>query len=144
MLFLLEGYLGDRVPELNVLEHLFLFPDLPTAHRVLDGELGGALAAAVRANTGFEVLGFWDNGFRHMTNRLRPIRTPDDCGGMTVRLQPNAIHEELIRSWGAVPGGGGAQRRHSADLHVRKSTPKRTPWPTQWHMGWTGFIVTSR
>ena len=57
----------------------------------------------MRANTGFEVLGLWDNGFRHMTNRLHPIRSPDDCEGMTVRLQPNAIHEELIRSWGAVP-----------------------------------------
>ena len=66
-------------------------------------ELGHALARAVRATTGFEVLGFWDNGFRHMTNRLRPIRAPEDCRGMTVRLQPNSIHEELIRSWGAIP-----------------------------------------
>jgi TRAP-type transport system periplasmic protein len=103
MCYFSSSYLGDRVPELNVLETPFLFPDLATAHRALDGELGGALAEAVRANTGFEVLGFWDNGFRHMTNRLRPIRTPDDCRGMTVRLQPNTIHEELIRSWGAVP-----------------------------------------
>jgi len=103
MCYFSSSYLGDRVPELNVLETPFLFPDLATAHRALDGELGGALAKAVRANTGFEVLGFWDNGFRHMSNRLRPIRTPDDCGGMTVRLQPNAIHEELIRAWGAVP-----------------------------------------
>jgi TRAP-type C4-dicarboxylate transport system substrate-binding protein len=80
-----------------------LFADLASAHRALDGELGEALARAVRATTGFEVLGFWDNGFRHMTNRLRPIRTPEDCRGMKVRLQPNAIHEELMRSWGAIP-----------------------------------------
>ena len=86
-----------------MLETPFLFPDPATAHRALDGELGDALAGAVRAATGFEVLGFWDNGFRHMTNRHRPIRTPDDSRGMTVRLQPNAIHEELIRSWGAIP-----------------------------------------
>jgi TRAP-type transport system periplasmic protein len=103
MCYFSSSYLGDRVPELNVLETPFLFPDVATAHRALDGDLGDALAAAVRASTGFEVLGFWDNGFRHMTNHLRPIRTPEDCGGMTVRLQPNAIHEELIRSWGAVP-----------------------------------------
>jgi len=61
------------------------------------------LAGAVRTATGFEVLGFWDNGFRHMTNRLRPIHRPEDCKGMTVRMQPNAIHEELIRCWGAIP-----------------------------------------
>ncbi|HSK07824.1 MAG TPA: TRAP transporter substrate-binding protein DctP [Acidimicrobiia bacterium] len=98
-----SSYLGSRVPELNVLETPFLFPDLETAHRSLDGDLGQALAGAVRSKTGFEVLGFWDNGFRHMTNRLRPIHRPEDCKGMTVRMQPNAIHEELIRSWGAIP-----------------------------------------
>jgi TRAP-type transport system periplasmic protein len=103
MCYFSSSYLGDRVAELNVLETPFLFPDLATAHRALDGELGDALVGAVRANTGFEVLGFWDNGFRHMTNRHRRIGSPADCRGMTVRLQPNAIHEELIRSWGAVP-----------------------------------------
>jgi TRAP-type C4-dicarboxylate transport system substrate-binding protein len=98
-----SSYLGSRVPELDVLETPFLFPDLSAAHDALDGALGEVLAAAVRRQTGFDVLGFWDNGFRHMTNRLRPIRRPQDCAGMTVRLQPNVIHEELIRSWGAVP-----------------------------------------
>jgi TRAP-type C4-dicarboxylate transport system substrate-binding protein len=98
-----SSYLGSRVPELDVLETPFLFPDLAAAHRALDGDLGEELAGAVRRQTGFDVLGFWDNGFRHLTNRLRPVHTPDDCAGMTVRLQPNVIHEELIRSWGAVP-----------------------------------------
>ncbi|MGH8951354.1 MAG: TRAP transporter substrate-binding protein [Acidimicrobiia bacterium] len=98
-----SSYLGDRVPELNVLETPFLFPDLATAHRALDGRLGESLADAIRSRTGFEALGFWDNGFRHMTNRLRPIHRPEDCQGMTVRMQPNAIHEELIRCWGAIP-----------------------------------------
>jgi C4-dicarboxylate-binding protein DctP len=98
-----SSYLGDRVPELNVLETPFLFEDLDQAHRALDGPLGARLAEAVRSSTGFEVLGFWDNGFRHFTNRLRPVHSPADCGGMTVRMQPNEIHEELIRCWGATP-----------------------------------------
>ncbi len=98
-----SSYLGDRVPELNVLETPFLFDDLESAHRALDGPLGEALAEAVRTTTGFEVLGFWDNGFRHLTNRLRPVHTPEDCRKMTVRMQPNVIHEELIRCWGAIP-----------------------------------------
>ena len=97
------SYLGPRVSELNVLETPFLFPDLESAHRSLDGKLGVRLRESVRAGTGFEALGFWDNGFRHITNRLRAIETPDDCRDMSVRIQPNPIHEELIRSWGAVP-----------------------------------------
>ncbi len=98
-----SSYLGERVPELNVLETPFLFESLGSAHRALDGALGKALRQAVRSSTGFEALGFWDNGFRHLTNRHRPVRTPDDCRGMTVRMQPNRIHEELIRAWGAEP-----------------------------------------
>ncbi|MGA7271037.1 MAG: TRAP transporter substrate-binding protein [Acidimicrobiia bacterium] len=97
------SYLGSRVPDLNVLDVPFLFADLKQAHEALDGGLGGALRESVASSTGFEVLGFWDNGFRHLTNRLRPIRTPDDCRGLTVRLQPNAFHVALFESWGAVP-----------------------------------------
>lgn len=98
-----SSYLGDRVPELNVLETPFLFDGLDAAHEALDGALGERLRRAVRSSTGFEALGFWDNGFRHVTNRLRPIHTPSDLRGMRVRMQPNPIHEELIRSWGAIP-----------------------------------------
>lgn len=98
-----SSYLSDRVNELSVLETPFLFADLDRAHRSLDGVLGERLRSAVRSQTGFEALGFWENGFRHMTNRLRPIRSPDDCRGMSIRVQPNTIHEELIRSWGAEP-----------------------------------------
>ena len=103
MCYFSSSYLGDRVPELNVLETPYLFKDLGSAHRDLDGPLGRALTDAVRVGAGFELLGLWDNGFRHLTNRHGPVRSPADLAGMTVRLQPNAVHEELIRSWGAVP-----------------------------------------
>lgn len=97
------SYLGDRVPELNVLETPFLFDDLAQAHGALDGALGRALSEATEAKTGFRVLGYWDNGFRHLTNRLRPIRRPSDIEGMRVRLQPNSIHEAMIAAWGGEP-----------------------------------------
>lgn len=98
-----SSYMGDRVEELNILETPFLFDALDTAHEALDGKLGDRLRAAVAAKTPFEALGFWDNGFRHLTNFEHPVRSPEDCRGLSVRIQPNAIHEALIRSWGAVP-----------------------------------------
>lgn len=103
MCYFSSSYMGARVPELNLLETPYLFSTLQQAHRALDGALGDRLRAAVRERTGFEVLGFWDNGFRHFTNRSRPVHRPEDCRGMTVRMQPNRVHEELIRCWGATP-----------------------------------------
>ena len=73
MCYFSSSYLGRRVPELKVLETPFLFDDLDSAHRALDGPPGDRLGEAVRASTGFEALGFWDNGFRHFPNRLRPV-----------------------------------------------------------------------
>jgi C4-dicarboxylate-binding protein DctP len=98
-----SSYLVPRAPSTGVIDTPFLFDDLAHAHRALDGALGERLAAATEAATGFRVLGYWDNGFRHLTNRLRPVRTVADCAGMTVRLQPNPVHEAMISAWGAVP-----------------------------------------
>lgn len=98
-----SSYLGAKVPELNALEIPFLFDSVAEAHDSLDGEFGSALASAVRHHAGYEMLGFWDNGLRHLTNSVRDIRTPDDCRGLRIRLQPNAIHEALTASWGMEP-----------------------------------------
>lgn len=97
------SYLGERVPEQSAVDVPFLFEDLPSAHAALDGPFGAFLATATERRTPYEVLGYWDNGFRHLTNRVRSVRTPDDLAGLTVRLQPNAMHQAMIEAWGAVP-----------------------------------------
>ena len=97
------AYLGDRVSELNAIEIPFLFDDLAAAHAALDGPLGDALSAATLEKAGYEVLGYWDNGFRHLTNAVRDVRTPEDAAGMRIRLQPNAIHESMVEAWGMTP-----------------------------------------
>jgi TRAP-type C4-dicarboxylate transport system substrate-binding protein len=103
MCYFSTSYQGERVQALNILEVPYIFDDLPSAHAALDGDLGARLTEAVREATGFEMLGYWDNGFRHLTNRLRPVKKPEDCAGMTVRMQPNQYHEAMIRAWGATP-----------------------------------------
>ena len=101
--YLSTSYLTDRVPELALVDTPYRFEDLASAHRTLDGAAGRILSAATSKATGLEVLGYWDNGFRHLTNRLREVRHPEDCSGMRVRVQPSVIHERMIELWGAVP-----------------------------------------
>jgi TRAP-type C4-dicarboxylate transport system substrate-binding protein len=97
------SYLGERVPELNALEVPFLFDTLDEAHSAMDGSFGAALTAATERRTGLEVLGYWDNGFRHLTNARHPVHVPEDVAGLRVRLQPNRVHEAMVEAWGGIP-----------------------------------------
>jgi TRAP-type transport system periplasmic protein len=93
----------DPVPEFGALELPFIVRDRPTVHRAFDGEYGALLEAGMNARTGVRLLGMWDNGFRHLSNRVRPIRTPADCKGLTIRTQISALHGELFAALGFVP-----------------------------------------
>ena len=98
-----SSYLAERVPSLRLLDLPFLIIDRTQAYRHLDGPLGDRLVSDVRANTGFRVLDFWDNGFRHISNRVRPIRTPRDCASLKIRTLDNVLHQEIFRAFGFEP-----------------------------------------
>ena len=91
------------VPDLKLLELPFVVPDRATAIRALDGALGARFSKRMHERTPFRVLGFWDNGFRHITNKVRPIRTPADCKGIRIRTQLSALHAEALGALGFEP-----------------------------------------
>lgn len=91
------------VPELALLELPFLVRDRAAVWRALDGELGALFIDRMHERTPFRVLGWWDNGFRHLTNRVRPIRTPADCRGLRIRTQMSALHGEVFKALGFEP-----------------------------------------
>ena len=86
------SYLGTRVPEFAVLDLPFMVRDRTKAYAALDGELGALLTEKLGACSNYRILGFWDNGFRHFSNRVRPIRTPGDCRGLRIRNLFSELH----------------------------------------------------
>ena len=91
------------VPDFKLLELPFVVKSRATIIAALDGALGEHLMRRVREATPYRVLGFWDNGFRHVSNRVRPIRTPADCRGLRIRTQMSELHGEAFRTLGFVP-----------------------------------------
>ncbi len=98
-----SSYLADRIPELGIFDQHFVVPDRARAYAVLDGPLGRRLAALVAEKTGFTVLGYWDNGFRHISNAVRPILTPEDCRGLKLRTLANEVHQRVFAALGFEP-----------------------------------------
>ena len=98
-----SSYLSDRVPELGIVDYPFVFRTTAEARAAMDGALGQALARALEARVGYRILGWFDNGFRHISNRLRPIRTPADMAGLRIRVLPSKVHARTFELIGAVP-----------------------------------------
>ena len=90
-------------PELELLELPFVVADRAVAFRALDGEYGELARRHVDARTGCRLLEYWDNGVRHLSNKVRPIRTPDDCRGIRIRTQTSELHGEVFRALGFEP-----------------------------------------
>ncbi|HME21760.1 MAG TPA: TRAP transporter substrate-binding protein [Acetobacteraceae bacterium] len=98
-----SSYLAARVPALGVFDQPFQAGSREQVLAALDGDVGAALAEQVAAATEFRVLGWWDNGIRHISNAVRPIRTPADCVGLRLRTLDNAQHQATFRRLGFRP-----------------------------------------
>jgi tripartite ATP-independent transporter DctP family solute receptor len=97
-----SSYLTDRVPELGFVDLPFLFANNAQARGAMDGDLGKFLAAKTEERIGYRILGWFENGFRHISNRLRPIHLPADMTGMKIRVLPSEIHRRTFELLGAV------------------------------------------
>lgn len=96
------GPLGNFVPETYVLDLPFLFEDYDQARCVLDSELGDELLEKMGEHD-LVGLAWSENGFRHLTNSLREINSPEDVEGLKVRTMENQVHQEAFRQLGANP-----------------------------------------
>lgn len=91
------------VPELALFDLPFLIRDRAMAYAILDGRLGRSLQEKTRTQSPFRLLAYWDNGFRHFSNKMRPIRTPADCRGIRIRTQMSELQGESLRLLGFEP-----------------------------------------
>lgn len=98
-----SSYLAARVPSLALFDRPFQFAERSAAYAALDGATGDTIREDIAGLTGFRALGFWDNGFRHISNARRPIRNPGDCAGLRIRTVNNAAHQEFFRRLGFEP-----------------------------------------
>src|SRR5688572_1265042 len=52
---------------------------------------------------GIRVLGVWENGFRHITNNVRPIVKPEDLKGIKLRVPGGVWRVKMFKDYGANP-----------------------------------------
>jgi len=98
-----SSYLTDRVPELGFVDLPFLFADNTQARGAMDGALGAYLARKIEDKVSYRILGWFENGFRQISNRLRSVHQPADLAGLRIRVLPSEVQKRTFALLGAVP-----------------------------------------
>jgi len=94
--------LAGIVKEYGLLDFPFAVSNSAQADSLLDGPLGQALAAKLPAK-GLVALGYWELGFRNVTNSKRPIVRAEDIAGLKIRVIPNEVFVQSFKALGANP-----------------------------------------
>ena len=85
----------------GVFEMPYIIKDREHMKRV-QAELGDTFQAAAKSK-GYRILGYFENGFRHITNNTRPINVPADLSGIKLRTPKGAWRVKMFKLYGANP-----------------------------------------
>ncbi|HTP74510.1 MAG TPA: TRAP transporter substrate-binding protein [Burkholderiaceae bacterium] len=94
--------LAGIVKEFGLVDFPFAVANFAQADALLDGPFGQALLAKL-PEKGLVGLGYWDLGFRNVTNSKRPIARPEDLDGLKIRVIPNPVFLETFKAFKANP-----------------------------------------
>lgn len=95
------------VPELAAFDLPFLLPTREAAVAVMQSDVAQGMLDAFDG-TGIKALAFSENGYRQLSNSVRPVETPEDVGGLdlgglTIRTMENPVHLSIWETLGANP-----------------------------------------
>ena len=97
-----SGILASQVKDFSVFDFPFMFADGKEADAVVDGSFGKKMHAKL-LDKGIVGLGYYELGFRHMSNGRRPITKVADIEGLKLRVIPNPINVDWVKALGANP-----------------------------------------
>ncbi len=92
--------LSQFIPELTVLDQLFLFDNENQAHAAVDGKLGELIAKKAEEQ-GVHIIGALESGFRDTFSK-NPIKTPEDFNGTKIRTMENKLQIATFNALGAI------------------------------------------
>jgi TRAP-type transport system periplasmic protein len=94
------GLLVGLVKEFGILDLPFLFNSYTEVDAVLEGAVGKKLLEKL-PEKGLIGLGYWDHGFRNLTNSRRPVTKMEDIAGLKVRVLQIPLFIETFNALGA-------------------------------------------
>lgn len=92
------AYFSGLIPEIEVFQLPFLFGSLEEAREATAGPVADKINKMFE-EVGIVGLSFWENGFRELSNNVRPVVEPSDLEGIKMRTLPSEIQ---VATWSAM------------------------------------------
>ncbi|MCB8840421.1 TRAP transporter substrate-binding protein [Aurantimonas sp. VKM B-3413] len=96
-----SSVMSSVAPTFGVFEMPYLIKSRDHMRKVRD-DMRSTFVDAADAK-GYQILGFWENGFRNVTNNVRPINVPADLEGIKLRTPKGEWRVKMFQSYGANP-----------------------------------------
>lgn len=96
-----SSVMSSVAPEFGIFEMPYIIRDREHMKRV-QAELGDTFQEAALGQ-GYRIIGYMENGFRHITNNVRPINTPEDLAGVKLRTPNGEWRVKMFQEYGANP-----------------------------------------
>jgi tripartite ATP-independent transporter DctP family solute receptor len=96
-----SSVMSSVAPEFGIFEMPYIIRDREHMKRV-QAELGDTFQQAALGQ-GYRIIGYMENGFRHITNNVRPINTPEDLAGVKLRTPNGEWRVKMFQQYGANP-----------------------------------------
>lgn len=97
----LTGVIVVYEPLFAIFELPFLYTDRDHVRRVIDAGIIQEAGESLLEQE-LRLVSMVENGFRNITNSVRPINSPADVAGLSIRTPENAAQVETFRALGAV------------------------------------------
>lgn len=88
--------------EFGVFEMPYIIKSREHMKRVVE-KLNDKYFVPAAKEKGVLILGTWENGFRHITNNVRPIVKPEDLKGIKLRVPAGEWRVKMFQAYGANP-----------------------------------------
>ncbi|HWQ60690.1 MAG TPA: DctP family TRAP transporter solute-binding subunit [Negativicutes bacterium] len=96
------GPIAAFAPRFDAFDLPFLFKDKATAFKIFDGPIGQEVLKDLD-KVGIVGLCYWENGYRHLTNSKREVKTIDEIKGLKIRTMESKVHVDTWKTLGANP-----------------------------------------
>ena len=100
--YLLSSYFVKILPEIKILDLPYLFNNRNEAYNFLKSNFFNYIDDKLKDNN-LKLLGFWDNGIRHISSKIKLTKTLSDCKGQIIRTPPSPLHVEIFSKLGFIP-----------------------------------------